>query len=108
MNMAVTLKSSEVQQNFGRVIDQALVEDGVIVERYGEPRAAILSYHRYQQLIQIEAESQQPHLTPPDDSPEAQQRGQALAAEIRQQLRDKLDGSLEEVMASLRGRSWSS
>jgi hypothetical protein len=44
--------------------------------------------------VPIEAESQQPHLTPPDDSPEAQQRGQALAAEIRQQLRDKLDGSL--------------
>jgi hypothetical protein len=40
---------------------------------------------------QIEAESQQPHLTPPDDSPEAKQRGQALAAEIRQQLRGKLE-----------------
>jgi hypothetical protein len=39
---------------------------------------------------QIEAESQQPHLTPPDDSPEAQQRGQVLAAEVRQRLGDKL------------------
>ncbi len=102
--MSVTLKSSEVQQNFGRVIDQAMFENDVIVERYGEPRAAIVSYHRYKQLMQIEAKSRQPHLVPPDDSQEAQQQGLALAAEVRQQLRDKLDGSLEEVMASLRGR----
>jgi hypothetical protein len=106
--MAIRLKSSEVQQNFGRVIDQAMVEDGIIVERYGEPRAAILSYQRYQQLIEIESATRRPHLIPPDRSPGAQQRGQALGAEIRQELQAALDSSLEEVMASLRGRIWSS
>jgi len=52
--MPVRLKSSEVQQNFGLVMDRALTEAEVIVERYGTPRVVILDYRRYQQLLTAE------------------------------------------------------
>jgi prevent-host-death family protein len=48
--MPVTLKSSEVQQNFGLVMDRVLREDDVIVERYGTPKVVIVDYQRYQAL----------------------------------------------------------
>ena len=52
--MPVKLKSSQVQQNFGQAIDRALMEDDVIVERYGVPRVAIVPYARYQRLVEAE------------------------------------------------------
>ncbi|MEA3345325.1 MAG: type II toxin-antitoxin system Phd/YefM family antitoxin [Chloroflexota bacterium] len=54
--MPVKLKSSKVQQNFGLVVDRALMEDDVIVERYGVPRVAIVEYRRYQRLVEAERE----------------------------------------------------
>jgi PHD/YefM family antitoxin component YafN of YafNO toxin-antitoxin module len=54
--MPVKLKSSHVQQNFGQVIDRALTEDDVIVERYGAPRVAIVAYQRYERLLEVERE----------------------------------------------------
>lgn len=54
--MPVKLKSTQVQQNFGLVMDRALLEDDVIVERYGVPRVAIVEYNRYQQLLETEQE----------------------------------------------------
>ena len=54
--MPVKLKSSQVQQNFGQAMDSALIEDDVIVERYGTPRVAIVEYKRYQRLIEAERE----------------------------------------------------
>lgn len=54
--MPVKLKSSQVQQNFGQAMDSVLMEDDVIVERYGTPRVAIVEYNRYQRLIQAEQE----------------------------------------------------
>ena len=53
--MPVKLNSSQVQQRFGRVVDQALGED-IIIERYGTPRAALVAYHRYQELLAAEEE----------------------------------------------------
>ena len=50
------LKSSQVQQNFGQAVDHALLEDDVIVERYGTPRVVIVEYKRYQRLIEAERE----------------------------------------------------
>lgn len=105
--MAVKRKSSDVQQNFGKVMEQALTEEDVIVERYGEPRVAILSYRRYQQLLQFERGRADVYLAAPDSSTAAQERGQALAERIRRDLEASLETSLDEVMASLRGRSWS-
>jgi len=52
--MTVKLKSSQVQQNFGLVMDRALLEDDVVVERYGQPRVAIVEYGRYQRLVEAE------------------------------------------------------
>ena len=54
--MSVKYKSSEVQQNFGRVMDRALKEHEVIVERYGVPRVAIIEYERYRRLVEAEQE----------------------------------------------------
>jgi prevent-host-death family protein len=104
--MSVTLKSTDVQQNFGKVMEQALTEDDVIVERYGEPRVAIISYRRYQQLLQSQQADLDVYLVAPAGSLEAQKRGQALAEEMRHELRTSLQASLEEVMSSLRGRTW--
>ncbi|NUM48398.1 MAG: hypothetical protein HUU38_27125 [Anaerolineales bacterium] len=43
----------------------------------------------------------------PDSSPEAMLRGRQLADEIREELKGKVTGTLDEMMSSLRGRSWS-
>jgi len=52
--MVTHLKSSQVQQEFGEVMDQALTGSDVIVERYGNPRVAIIGYQRYEQLLESE------------------------------------------------------
>jgi hypothetical protein len=104
--MAIMLKSSEVQQNFGRVMDQALSEE-VVVERYGEPRVAILSYQRYQQLLQAE-QAAAVYFQPPNTADDARQRGLLQAQQVRTELADSLGDSLEEAMSGLRGRTWSS
>jgi len=54
--MPVRLNSSQVQQNFGRAVDRAMLEEDVIVERYGLPRVAIVEYQRYQRLVEAEKE----------------------------------------------------
>jgi hypothetical protein len=54
--MPVKLKSSDVQQSFGHAVDRALLEDDVIVERYGTPRVAIVEYKRYRRLVEAEQE----------------------------------------------------
>lgn len=54
--MAITMNSSQVQQNFGAAMDQALLADDVVVERYGVPRVTIISYQRYQRLLEAERE----------------------------------------------------
>lgn len=106
--MTIKLQSSEVQQNFGRVMDRALAEEDVIVERYGVPRVAILSYRRYQQLLQLEQDRTDVYLARPDSSTAAHERGLAQAEDVRRDLHTKLEASLDEVMTSLRGRTWSS
>ncbi len=52
--MQTNIQASQAQQNFGQVVDRALVEGAVIVERYGVPRVAIVEYGRYQRLLQAE------------------------------------------------------
>jgi len=54
--MTVTVKSSQLQQSFGAVMDRALIEDDIIVERYGAPRVAIVEYGRYRRLLEAEVE----------------------------------------------------
>ena len=105
--MPVMLKSSEVQQNFGRVMDQALSGNEVVVERYGEPRVAILSYQRYQQLLQAE-QSAMVYRQLPDSLPATQEQGKLTAQQVRQEIGNSLGNSLEEAINDLRGRRWSS
>lgn len=52
--MAVTLNSSQVQQNFGAAMDRAMLADDVVIERYGTPRVTIIAYQRYQRLVAAE------------------------------------------------------
>jgi hypothetical protein len=52
--MQNNIQASQAQQNFGQVVDQALVEGAVVVERYGVPRVAIVEYGRYQRLLEAE------------------------------------------------------
>jgi hypothetical protein len=102
--MAVQFKSSEAQQNFGRIIDQALIEGDIIIERYGEPLVVMVGYNRYQELIQAERSLSDIYLTQPIRTPEAKDLGQYMAKKVREEL-SSLDGSLEDTMTSLRGRS---
>jgi hypothetical protein len=43
----------------------------------------------------------------PDNSPEAIERGRQLAEQARAEVNQSMKGTLEEMIASLRGRSWS-
>jgi hypothetical protein len=52
--MVTRLKSTQVQQEFGEIMDRAISGAEIIVERYGAPRVAIIEYQRYQQLIEAE------------------------------------------------------
>lgn len=54
--MAIQLQSSQVQQNFGAAVERALRGEDVIIERYGRPRAALVEFGRYQQLVKAEQE----------------------------------------------------
>lgn len=63
--MTVTLNSSQVQQNFGDVLDQALRGDDVIVARYGAPRAALIEYKRYCKLVSAQQALEEAAGAPP-------------------------------------------
>ena len=54
--MPMKLKSSDVQRSFGKAVERALLEDDIIVERYGTPHVAIVEYRRYQRLVEAEQE----------------------------------------------------
>jgi hypothetical protein len=54
--MAIILKSTEAQQNFGSVVERLAIEDDIIVDCYGSPCVAIVNYRRYQALVAAEKE----------------------------------------------------
>ena len=50
--MSITVPISELKQRTGRIVSKAVLErQDVIVERYGEEYAVILSRERYQELL---------------------------------------------------------
>jgi prevent-host-death family protein len=102
--MAVKIKSSEVQQNFGRVVDQALIDGDVVVERYGEPKVVIVGYRRYQELVLAERSLAGIYIAQPERTPDAKELAEYFAQEVREQMAT-LEGTLDETMTSLRGRS---
>jgi len=56
MKMVTHIPSTQVQQEFGEIMDSAFSGSDVIVERYGNPRVAIINYRRYEQLLNTERE----------------------------------------------------
>ena len=85
--MSITLKSSEAQQNFGQLMDRALAEDDVVIERYGTPRVAMINYQRYQRLLAAERDVVRLRL----------QQASAAAAKRAEQLSDaEIDELIED------------
>jgi 3-oxoacyl-[acyl-carrier-protein] synthase III len=84
------LKSTEAQQNFGAMLDMALGENDVIVERYGTPRVAIVSYHRYRDLVDAEREVMRLRL---------QKAAAATAARAADLSDEEIDRLIEEARA---------
>lgn len=90
--MSQRYNSTQVQQQFGHIMDQARADQVVVVERYGEPRAVIMDYGRYQQLLQME----QTWL---------RERLQAAAASVAQRAshlsEDEVDTLIEQARAEV-------
>ncbi|MBE2220216.1 MAG: type II toxin-antitoxin system Phd/YefM family antitoxin [Anaerolineae bacterium] len=52
--MTATIPISELKQRTGKILSQAvLTQEDIIIERYGEEYAVILSRERYQELLDI-------------------------------------------------------
>lgn len=47
----VTVSSTEAQNEFGRVLDQAARDELVVITRHDVPRAVLMSVSRYQALL---------------------------------------------------------
>ena len=88
--MTVILKSTEAQQNSGAMLDVALGENDVIVERYGTPCIAIVAYHRYQDLLDAERELMRLRL---------QHAAAATAARAKDLSDEEIDRLIEEARA---------
>jgi len=86
--MPLKLKSSQVQQNFGQAVDRALLEDDVIVERYGLPRVAIIEYNRYRRLVEAEQELLRSRL---------QQASAAASARAAHLTEDEVEDLIEQA-----------
>lgn len=52
VDVSMRVKPSVVQQDFGLVVDRTMAEGGVVVERYGVPKVAIVEYGCYQHLVE--------------------------------------------------------
>jgi PHD/YefM family antitoxin component YafN of YafNO toxin-antitoxin module len=50
------VRSSQVQQEFGEVIERSLKGEDVLVERSGSPWVVVIEFQRYQQLLEAERE----------------------------------------------------
>lgn len=90
--MSIQYNSSHVQQNFGRVMDQAITDQDVVVERYGEPRIVMLNYRRYISLLASEQELIRLRLR--DASAAATSRASALSDE---QVENLIEQSRDET-----------
>jgi PHD/YefM family antitoxin component YafN of YafNO toxin-antitoxin module len=90
--MPINLSSSRVQQNFGEVMDRALISGDVVVERYGVPRVAIISYERYQQLMLAEREMLRARL---------QQASAAASARAAHLSNAEVDMMIEEARSQI-------
>lgn len=60
--MSSQIQSTQVQQGFGDVMEQAVRGEDVVVKRYGKPRVVIIGHERYQQLLNAEQALQRKEL----------------------------------------------
>ena len=84
--MSLTVPISELKQRTGKILSKAVIErQDVIVERYGEEYAVILSRERYQELI---------------DAAQARirERFQAAQKEIHAAMADTSSDEIEELI----------
>ncbi len=90
--MVTRMKSSQVQQEFGEVVDRALAGAEVIVERYGAPRVVILDYKRYQQLLDAERQLLRSRL---------QQASEAASARAAHLSEEEVDEIIERARSEV-------
>lgn len=58
--MPRTISASEAKTKFGAIVDWAVeTQDDVIVESHGQPRAVIVSYTQYQQILALREQARQ-------------------------------------------------
>ncbi|MGD9147908.1 MAG: type II toxin-antitoxin system Phd/YefM family antitoxin [Anaerolineae bacterium] len=94
--MPTKLKSSDVQRSFGKAVERALLEDAIIVERYGTPRVAIVEYSRYQRLVEAEQELLRTRL---------QQASEAASARAAHLTEDEVGELIERARGELHRES---
>jgi hypothetical protein len=70
-------------------MDRAMVEDDVIVERYGSPRVAIVAFARYQELLEAEREL-------------LRMRLQQTSAQVSQRAQDLSDEDIDALIEDTR------
>ena len=97
--MSVTIATNQVQQKFGAVFDQVLLNEDLIVERYGVPRVAIISYARYARLLRAEQELLRQRLQQASNAV-AQRAAQVTEAEIDELIEEACDESQPEAVTA--------
>jgi len=96
--MVTTVPISELKQRTGQILNKAVIErKDVVIERYGQEYAVILSRERYQELIDAARSNVRHRLL------EAQREVQAATADISE---EEMDGIiLNAIQASRRARA---
>ena len=96
--MSTTIASSQVQQKFGAVFERVLQNEDVIIERYGTPRVAMITYARYERLLHAEQELLRQRLQQASDA--VARRAAALTeADIDDLIEEARDESQSEAVS---------
>jgi prevent-host-death family protein len=109
--MTKTLSSSEVQNNFGAVLQWAEEhQDDVVVERRGKPAGVLIAYEQYQEFLRLKEEERRRKALAALEAlrREVLRRNPAITAEEAYRAAGFSDEVVDETLASdeeLRGRS---
>lgn len=96
--MVTTVPISELKQRTGQILNKAVIErKDVVIERYGQEYAVILSRERYQELIDAARANVRQRLL------EAQREVQAATADISEEEMDSI--ILNAIQSSRRARA---
>ncbi len=89
------INATQAQKMFGQVLDQALAGEAVVVERYGKPRAVVLDFRRYRQLVESEQELLRARLAAASAAASARATGLSEA-----EIEERIEQAREEVFAA--------